>query len=135
MTTTCHTSFSDAWEHQWDSGGTYYTNETTACLGCHGSKNYKNVYPTYNVPKICGQNAQYILDALAGYANGDRPHETMHAQAATLSEKDLQDIAAFFSDAGACAGGERRRASPTGTRPLGPRARSGGGRARRSDGT
>lgn len=76
------------------------------CLGCHGSKNYKNVYPTYNVPKICGQNAQYILDALAGYANGDRPHETMHAQAATLSEKDLQDIAAFFSDAGACAGGD-----------------------------
>ena len=75
------------------------------CLGCHGIANYKNVYPTYNVPRICGQNYQYILDALAAYANGDRPHETMHAQAATLSDKDLQDIATFFSDAGACGKG------------------------------
>jgi cytochrome c553 len=76
------------------------------CLGCHGIKNYKNVYPTYAVPKICGQNAQYLLDALNGYANGDRPHETMHAQAATLSEEDRQDIAAFFADTAACGKGE-----------------------------
>ena len=75
------------------------------CLGCHGIKNYKNVYPTYHVPKICGQNAQYLLDALAGYANGDRPHETMHAQAATLSEQGLQDIAAYFADTAACGEG------------------------------
>jgi cytochrome c553 len=76
------------------------------CLGCHGIKNYKNVYPTYAVPKICGQNAQYLLDALSGYANGDRPHETMHAQAATLSDEDRQDIAAFFADTAACGKGE-----------------------------
>ena len=74
------------------------------CLGCHGSKNYKNVYPTYNVPKICGQNAQYLMDALASYANGDRPHGTMHAQAATLSDADRQNIAAYFADIAACGG-------------------------------
>lgn len=75
------------------------------CMGCHGVKNYKNVYPTYNVPKLCGQNAQYILDALAGYAKGDRPHTTMHAQAATLSDEVRGDIAAFFADTASCAGG------------------------------
>jgi len=31
------------------------------CLGCHGIENYKNVYPTYPVPKLCGQNAQYVV--------------------------------------------------------------------------
>lgn len=74
------------------------------CLGCHGVKNYKNVYPTYHVPKICGQSAQYLLDALNGYADGSRPHETMHAQAATLSEADKQNIAAYFGDVAACGG-------------------------------
>lgn len=67
------------------------------CLGCHGIEGYKNAYPTYPVPKLGGQNAQYIIDALKGYANGDRPHGTMHAQAATLSEQDMADIAAWFA--------------------------------------
>jgi cytochrome c553 len=75
------------------------------CLGCHGIVNYTNVYPTYPVPKLCGQHAQYILDALAAYANGDRPHETMHAQAATLSDTDRQDIAAYFADPAVCGKG------------------------------
>ena len=67
------------------------------CLGCHAIETYTNVYPTYPVPKLGGQNAQYVIDALKAYANGDRPHVTMHAQASTLSEKDMQDIAAFLS--------------------------------------
>jgi cytochrome c553 len=67
------------------------------CLGCHAIETYTNVYPTYPVPKLGGQNAQYVIDALKAYANGDRPHVTMHAQASTLSDKDMQDIAAFLS--------------------------------------
>ena len=70
------------------------------CLGCHAIKNYKNVYPTYHVPKLGGQHAQYIMDALKAYANGDRPHSTMHAQAATLSEEDMRTIAEYFEAAG-----------------------------------
>ena len=69
------------------------------CLGCHGIEDYKNGYPTFPVPRLGGQNAQYIVDALKGYANGDRPHDTMHAQAATLSEHDMADIAAWFEAA------------------------------------
>ena len=67
------------------------------CFGCHAIENYTNVYPTYPVPKLGGQNAQYVIDALKGYASGDRPHVTMHAQASTLSVEDMQDIAAFLS--------------------------------------
>ena len=70
------------------------------CLGCHGIPDYKNVYPTYHVPKLGGQNAEYIVAALTAYASGERPHTTMHAQAATLSPADMQDIAAYFASSG-----------------------------------
>ena len=72
------------------------------CLGCHGIEDYKNVYPTFPVPKLCGQNAQYLTDALRAYTAGDRAHGTMHAQAATLSDKEIQDIAAYFADPAFC---------------------------------
>lgn len=70
------------------------------CMGCHGIPDYNNVYPTYHVPKLGGQHAQYIVAALQEYAKGQREHGTMHAQASTLSEQDMQDIAAFFEQGG-----------------------------------
>jgi cytochrome c553 len=66
------------------------------CHGCHGVPDYKNAFPNYSVPKLGGQNEQYLITALNGYAGGDRPHQTMHSQAATLSEQDRADIAAFL---------------------------------------
>jgi len=66
------------------------------CHGCHGIESYKNTYPTYNVPKLGGQFHEYLEDALKAYANGDRTHGTMHAQAATLSEPERKAIAIFF---------------------------------------
>jgi len=73
------------------------------CLGCHGIENYSNAYPDYPVPKLCGQNHQYVLDALAAYASGGRPHLTMHAHASTLDEDDRQNVAAYFADPAYCA--------------------------------
>ena len=66
------------------------------CLGCHGIPSYSNAYPTYHVPKLAGQHAEYIVAALTAYAAGQRNHETMLANASTLSEQDMADIAAFF---------------------------------------
>lgn len=67
------------------------------CLGCHGVPGYKNAYPNYSVPKLEGQHAEYIVIALQAYRSGERSHLTMHSQASTLSDQDMQDIAAFFS--------------------------------------
>jgi cytochrome c553 len=67
------------------------------CLGCHGIESYKNVYPTFSVPKLRGQHPEYIVSALQGYAKGDRSHATMHAHAASLSDQDMQDIAAYLA--------------------------------------
>jgi cytochrome c553 len=69
------------------------------CTGCHGIPGYKNAYPNYSVPKIHGQNAAYIVAALTAYKNGERSHPTMRAQGESLSEQDIQDIAAYLSAA------------------------------------
>jgi cytochrome c553 len=67
------------------------------CLGCHGIEGYKNAYPMYSVPKLEGQNPDYLAAALHGYRDGDRAHLTMHAQASELSDQDILDIAAYFA--------------------------------------
>lgn len=69
----------------------------STCLGCHGVPGYNNVYPTYHVPKLGGQHAQYLVAAMQAYQAGQRSHDTMHAQISNLSEQDMEDIAAFFS--------------------------------------
>ena len=66
------------------------------CHGCHGVPGYRNAFPNYTVPKLGGQNAQYLINALNGYASGERSHQTMHSQAATLSDEDRADIAAYL---------------------------------------
>lgn len=67
------------------------------CHGCHGVPGYENAYPRYPVPRIAGQNEQYLLNALHEYQSGDRTHPTMGAQAQSLSDKEIADIAAYLS--------------------------------------
>ena len=69
------------------------------CAGCHGIPGYRNAYPTYSVPKLGGQHAQYIVAALKAYQTKSRTHPTMQAIAAGLNDKDLADLAAYFSEA------------------------------------
>jgi cytochrome c553 len=66
------------------------------CYGCHGIENYRNAYPDYAVPKLKHQNQAYLVAALKEYRTGDRPHPTMHAQAISLSDQDIADIATYL---------------------------------------
>jgi cytochrome c553 len=67
------------------------------CTGCHGIVEYKNTYPTYNVPRIGGQNKEYLVIALQGFKSGERDHKTMNLQAEALSEQDIEDIAVYLA--------------------------------------
>lgn len=67
------------------------------CAGCHGVPGYQNAYPTYHVPRIAGQNEQYIIQALHEYKDGVRKHPTMNAQAESMSDQDIANIAAYLS--------------------------------------
>lgn len=70
---------------------------TYTCVGCHGIEGYKNAYPQYHVPRIGGQSAEYLANALTEYRNGTRKHPTMAVQAESFSDQDIADIAAFLS--------------------------------------
>ena len=67
------------------------------CQGCHGITGYKNAYPSYKVPKIGGQSAEYLAQALHEYQEGKRKHPTMRAQAESFSDQDIADLAAYLS--------------------------------------
>jgi cytochrome c553 len=70
------------------------------CTGCHGIPGYNNVYPTYKVPKIGGQNYEYLVIALMAYKAGERDHSTMGLQAEALTNQDIEDVSAYFASLG-----------------------------------
>ena len=68
------------------------------CIGCHGIPGYKATFPeVFPVPMIGGQSAKYIENALNAYKKGDRKHPSMHGIAAGLSDQDIADVAAYYS--------------------------------------
>lgn len=67
------------------------------CGGCHGVTGYENAYPNYHVPRIAGQNYDYLVNALTEYKTGLRAHPTMRAQGESLSDDDIRNIAAYLS--------------------------------------
>ncbi len=66
------------------------------CSGCHGIPGYMNAYPTYHVPKLGGQSEVYLISALNDYRSESRSHPTMIAQASSLDDTMIQNIAAYF---------------------------------------
>ena len=67
------------------------------CIGCHGIVGYQASFPEiYKVPMIAGQGAKYIVSALTAYRKGDRKHPTMRSVAASLTDQDMADLAAFY---------------------------------------
>ena len=83
------------------------------CLGCHGIEGYRNAYPSYRVPKLGGQKAGYLVIALKGYRDGTRAHPTMQAHATSLSDQEIEDVAAYLASIGgdAVASGDTEGAS------------------------
>lgn len=72
--------------------------KVSMCIGCHGIPGYKASFPeVYHVPKIAGQNAEYIVTALQDYASGARAFPSMEAIAQSLSPQDMADLAAYYS--------------------------------------
>ena len=80
--------------------------KTAMCVGCHGIIGYQASFPEiHKVPMIAGQSATYIVSALTQYKGGERKHPTMRAIADSLSEQDIADLAAYYSQLGLNDGG------------------------------
>ena len=68
------------------------------CEGCHGIPGYRTAYPeVYHVPKLGGQGEAYIANALHAYKAGQRKHPSMRGIAASLSDQDIADLAAYYA--------------------------------------
>jgi cytochrome c553 len=80
--------------------GQGFGNAHAHCIGCHGIPGYKTAFPeVYHVPKIAGQQPQYIINALKAYKSGERSHPSMRGIAASLSEEDMKQLADYYAGA------------------------------------
>ena len=64
------------------------------CKACHGEA---GVSAAPEFPKIAGQHADYLATALRHYKLGKRKNPIMAGQVTNLSEKDMLDLAAYYS--------------------------------------
>ncbi len=75
--------------------------KTRMCEGCHGIEGWRTAYPeVYRVPKLGGQHAAYLAQALHEYRNGDRNHPSMRAIAGSLTDEDIANLAAYYAQGG-----------------------------------
>ena len=68
--------------------------KSALCAACHG--NDGNSQLAMN-PKLAGQNAKYLVKQLQDFKSGARAGATMSAMVLSLSEGDMQDLAAWYS--------------------------------------
>lgn len=64
------------------------------CVACHGADGNSM---SAEFPKIAGQHYDYLLKALRDYKSGARKNAIMAPQAANLSPRDMEDLAAYYS--------------------------------------
>ncbi|HEY5636767.1 MAG TPA: cytochrome c [Burkholderiales bacterium] len=71
------------------------TKAAAVCAACHGADGAKPVAP--DQPILAGQHYDYLLHSLKEYKSGKRNNPIMKGFAASLSKKDMEDLAAWFS--------------------------------------
>ena len=68
--------------------------KSSTCVSCHG-RNGVSSNPIY--PNLAGQHAPYLVKALNAYRSGDRGDPTMKAMAGTLTDADVENLAAYYA--------------------------------------
>jgi cytochrome c553 len=65
------------------------------CQACHAADGNAGIDPQY--PRLAGQYADYLARALHEYKAGERKNPIMAGFATTLSDKDIEDLSAYFA--------------------------------------
>lgn len=65
------------------------------CTACHGPDG-NSLNPEW--PSLAGQNELYMVRTLQAFQRGERKNVLMTPQAMALSDQDMQDLAAYYSD-------------------------------------
>jgi len=69
--------------------------KSLACQACHGQDGAAAIDPQY--PRLAGQYADYLARALHEYRSGARKNPIMAGFATTLSDQDINDLAAYYA--------------------------------------
>ena len=64
------------------------------CQACHGLDGLSKIA---EAPNIAGQSEQYLIEQLTAFKTGERHNEMMAIVAPTLSDKDIEDLASYYS--------------------------------------
>jgi cytochrome c553 len=67
---------------------------STICVACHGPQG-NSIVPMW--PKLAGQHPQYIIKQLNDYRAGNRANVQMTPMAMPLTDQEVLDLAAYFS--------------------------------------
>ena len=68
--------------------------KSALCATCHGPDGNSTLVIN---PKIAGQNARYISKQLQDFKSGVRPGPIMAAMVISLSDEDIEDLAAYYA--------------------------------------
>jgi cytochrome c553 len=68
--------------------------KAATCVACHNADG-NSTDPQY--PRLAGQYADYLEQALKSYQDGRRQNAIMNGFAAALSQQDMRDLAAFYA--------------------------------------
>lgn len=71
------------------------TKAAQVCAACHGPEGNKPTAPEN--PILAGQHQDYLAKALKDYKTGKRNNAIMKGFAASLSNQDIADLAAWFA--------------------------------------
>ncbi len=64
------------------------------CVGCHGEK---GVGVSPEIPNLAGQKKTYLVNTLKDFRAGVRKNPIMNSMVKTLSDSDVENLAAYFS--------------------------------------
>ena len=69
--------------------------KSKTCAACHGPDGNSQA-PDF--PRLAGQHQDYLIRALNDYRSGARKNAIMAPQVANLNQRDIADLAAFYSE-------------------------------------
>ena len=89
----CALPICSTWAAAGDDAGKKKADE--ACAACHGPEGNKPITP--ETPRLGGQQYGYLVQALNDYRKGARDNPVMSAMAKPLTDKEIRELAAYFS--------------------------------------
>ena len=69
--------------------------KSQTCAACHGPDGNTPIGPDF--PRLGGQHYDYLVKSLQGYKSGTRKNPVMNPLAANLTQRDIEDLAAYYS--------------------------------------